>query len=310
MRSTAHHMDYGHHMKGTKPPVAAIPVGPDVKSYRAAVADLVAEIAAHTQPLNLAKAERVLLDRVHEPELDAVLSATPLGRAGAVTEVLKSLRRRQSGPGVGSDVTASVRILLSSRVDAMWWGRTNPFHTDADLLASPELVDLDQLRRKQSLRFRYRRQPANLADRMVRAVERRVWPERTPHTAGVRFSHTRPETIVLLNHVAAELARVAPAGTPPPWVTSMARSVAHQHRLRSLGYPAVLPSAHCVGYAVDVEMAWFRRFQADRALGCLLLERQDSGDANIIDEGQVWHVCVNPAAAPRLRDEFAAEAEA
>ncbi len=79
----------------------------------------------------------------------------------------------------------------------------------------------------------------------------------------------------------------------------MARSVAHQHRLRSLGYPAVLPTPHCVGYAVDVEMAWFRRFRGRLgALACLLLERQDSGDANIIDEGQVWHVCVNPA-APR-----------
>lgn len=60
-------------------------------------------------------------------------------------------------------------------------------------------------------------------------------------------------------------------------------------------------------YAVDVEMAWFRRFKADRALACLLLERQDRGDANIIDVGQVWHMCVNPAAAQRLRNEFEAD---
>jgi hypothetical protein len=310
MWSTAHDMDYGHQTHGSTPPGMASSVGPDVKSYRAAIADLVAEIAAHTQPLNLAKAERVLLDRVREPELDVVLSATPKGRAGAVAELLKSLRRRQPGTGLAGDVSAAVRILLSSQVDAMWWGQTDPFQTDADLLGSPELVDLEQVRRNRSLRFRYRRQPANMPGRVVRAVERRLWPERTPHTAGVRFSHTRPETVALLNQVAVELARVAPAGTPPPWVTSMARSVAHQHRLRSLGYPAVLPSSHCVGYAVDVEMEWFRRFRADRALACLLLERQDSGDANVIDEGQVWHVCVNPAAAPRLRDEFNADAGA
>jgi hypothetical protein len=305
MRSPAHHTDFGHHIK--RAATSSTRTVPDVKLYRAAIADLVSDIAAHTDPLNLAKAERVVLDRVHEPEMAAVLSVTPKGQEGAVNELLSALRRNRGGTGVTSDLTAVVRIFLSSQIDAMWWGRTSPYQTDADLLASPDLVDLDGLRRKRPLGFRYRRQPSGMAGRLARAAERRLWPSRTPHTAGVRFCHTRPEAVVLLSQVSADLARVAPAGTPQPWVTSMARSVAHQQRLRALGYPAVLPSAHCVGYAVDVEMAWFRRFKADRALACLLLERQDCGDANIIDEGQVWHMCVNPAAAPRLRNEFEAD---
>jgi hypothetical protein len=70
--------------------------------------------------------------------------------------------------------------------------------------------------------------------------------------------------------------------------------VEHQRRLRALGYTALLPSSHCVGYAADVEMTWFRRFGAHRALQEVLLDWQRSGDVNVIDEGQAWHVCLRP----------------
>ncbi len=99
----------------------------------------------------------------------------------------------------------------------------------------------------------------------------------------------------MLNQLATEFAALAPAGTPPLWVTSLARSVEHQHHLRALGYSAALPSAHCAGYAADVEMAWFRRFGADSVLRGLLLDLQQAGDINVIDEGQAWHVCLSPA---------------
>ena len=284
-------------------------VGPDLKSYRAAILDLVAEITVHTEPLNLSKVERVLLDRLEDQELDAVVAQTPKGRTGTIRDLLFELRRYRPGnPACPGDLARLVRIFLTSQIDVMWWGCTRPFQTDADVLESQDLVDLEVLRRSRPLRFQYRCQPETLPSRLARAVERRIRPDRTPRTAGLRFARTRPETVALLEHVSDELAQVAPADTPPLWVTSMARSVSHQHRLRSLGYPTVLPSSHCVGYAVDIEMAWFRRFRADRALAYLLLERQDRGDANIIDEGQVWHVCANPAATARLRDDFDANA--
>ena len=284
-------------------------VGPDLKSYRAAILDLVAEITVHTEPLNLSKVERVLLDRFEDQELDAVVAKTPKGRTGTIRDLLFELRRYRPGnPACPGDLARLVRIFLTSQIDVMWWGCTRPFQTDADVLGSQDLVDLEVLRRSRPLRFQYRCQPETLPSRLARAVERRIRPDRTPRTAGLRFARTRPETVALLEHVSDELAQVAPADTPPLWVTSMARSVSHQHRLRSLGYPTILPSSHCIGYAVDIEMAWFRRFRADRALAYLLLERQDRGDANIIDEGQVWHVCVNPAATARLRDDFDANA--
>lgn len=284
---------------------------PDLTVYRAAVWDLTQDIAGHTgqdvvtTPEAVTTAERVLLDRVEEPELAAVLSATPLGLTGATTSLLAEARRcAPDGTGSMTSLADRVRIFLASQVDAMWWGHTPPYATDADVTGSADLVDLDPLRRGGVLGFCYRRQAGGLPARVLRALDRRIRPNRTPHTPGLRFAQTRPEAVALLNQVARELARLAPEGTPPIWVTSLTRSVRHQHHLRSLGYAAMLPSSHCVGYAMDVETRWYRQFGADRLLTGLLLDRQDAGDANIIDEGQVWHMCISPAASTRLRAEF------
>ena len=100
--------------------------------------------------------------------------------------------------------------------------------------------------------------------------------------------------VAWLNDVAEEFAEIAPDGTPPLWVTSVARSIDHQRHLKSLGYIALLPSAHCVGYAADIEIQWYRRFRAHRLLRGLLLDRQREREINVIDEGQAWHVCLRP----------------
>ena len=112
--------------------------------------------------------------------------------------------------------------------------------------------------------------------------------------------------IAVVNQVARDLAAGLPPDSPP-WVTSLVRSVEHQHRLRSLGYAAVLPSSHCVGYACDLEMQWFRRFDRDNLLGRLLLERQEAGQLNVIDEGQAWHLCVSPLAHDELQAAYDAQ---
>jgi hypothetical protein len=106
--------------------------------------------------------------------------------------------------------------------------------------------------------------------------------------------------VLLLNQLAAGLAAETGPRTPALWVTSLARSIEHQRRLRALGYAASLPSAHCVGYAIDIEMAWFGQFGARPALEALLLGRQQAGQVNVIDEGQAWHVCLSPEAAGDL----------
>jgi hypothetical protein len=271
-------------------------------SYRATVADVLTELSSHTGADDLILVEKVLAERLAEPELAAVLSATARGLAGSTQNLMFEIR--QHCPGHPDDLLALVRNYLSSQIDAMWWEHTRPYTTDTDVTGAAELVNLDQLRRRGRLRFHYRRQARTLPGRAVRAVERRVYPDRKPRTAGLRFTHTRPEMVALLNQLAVDFARTAPEDTPPLFVTSLARSLHHQYHLRSLGYAAMLPSSHCVGYAVDIEIAWFRRFGAHQALTRLLRERQECGDANVIDEGQVWHLCVNPAVTTRLRRDF------
>jgi hypothetical protein len=274
----------------------------DVAVYRQAVADVLAELAGRGRGPTVAVAERVLDRRLRAPEFGMVLSATPSGPDAAIQRILRDVRsyRRRSRNSAG-DLAAMIRITLQTQIDVLWWGHVPPYKSDADILTAPELLDLDLLRRDGKVAFRYRRQATTLLTRAVRTAERAAVPGHAPATAGLRFPCARAELVVLLNRIAADFARLAPPDTPPLWVTSVARSVAYQRELRSLGYAALLPSAHCVGYAADLEMSWFAQFEADHVLQAVLLGHQRDGDVNVIDEGQAWHVCVRPGAGRALR---------
>ncbi|HWG64230.1 MAG TPA: DUF5715 family protein [Streptosporangiaceae bacterium] len=284
---------------------------PNPEAYRAAVADLQADLAGCCRSADgsadTSRAEKAVADRITEPAFQAVLAATPGGVYSAARRLLQVIRDDATSDGKAADLPGRLRIHLLAQIDIMWWGQAPTYFTDGDLLRAPDLTDLDALRRSGQLRFRYRRQASRLPSRAVRAAERRLLPDRTPQTAGLRFTRARPETVILLNRMAFEFANAAAPGTPPLWVTSLARSVQHQRRLRALGYAAALPSAHCAGYAIDIEMDWFRRSGADMLLGALLLEHQRAGDLNVIEEGQVWHACLSPSAVAALRQSDAIE---
>ena len=274
----------------------------DVAAYREAVSDVVSELASLGASPGAAMAERILARRLPESEFSMVLSAMPSGPDAAIHRVLREIRiYRQSARSSAGSLAAMIRISLLAQIDVLWWGHLPAYQSDGDVLDAADLLDLDALRRDGMLLFRYRRQASSLLARAARSAERFAVPDRVPHTAGLRFACARPELIVLLNQIAADFDRLAPPSTPRLWVTSLARSVSHQRHLRSLGYAALLPSAHCIGYAADIEMAWFRQFRADGVLQRLLLDRQRAGEVNVIDEGQAWHVCVCPGAGRALR---------
>ncbi|MEU5722063.1 hypothetical protein [Micromonospora sp. NPDC047738] len=285
-----------------------VPGQPDLTAYRAAVAELLVEVAALADASST-NARQVLLDqRLREPAIAAVLNATPQGFVGARETLLLEMTRYQ--PNVRSsahDLTALVRIYLLSRIDVMWWRDTPAFLTDSQVDTTTDLVDLEWLRRRGLLAFRYQEQPATVLGRGLRAVRRRLLPDSTPYTAGLMFRRARREVIALLNDVAREFAAASPPATPPLWVTSLARSAEHQYRLRRLGYAAMVPSGHCLGWAADVEMAWFARFGVRDALADLLLARQEAGEINVVDEGQAWHLCLAPTARLRFRRAYEAE---
>jgi hypothetical protein len=294
---------------GARVPVAPVPSADSpipvavLATYRDAVADLLAEIRDHAGPDGAVRAAAIIDERTVKPEMLAVLSRTPGGPSAIAQHLLSQIwnfRPEERGPAV--DLGIALRVYLQSQIDIVWWRHLDPFLTHADLLDSADLVDLDALRRRGSLRFRYRRQPRGLPGRAMRVAERRVWPHRVPHTAGMRFPYARPEVVTWLNALGADFrATCGDAAAPPLWVNSMARSVEHQNHLRSLGYATVTPSAHCVGYAMDLEMTWMRRYNAHESLQRLLFARQSTGAVNVIDEGQVWHVCLSPHTVERLR---------
>jgi hypothetical protein len=268
---------------------------PNFHRYRAAVADVVAEVR-RCEPADAGDAERILGRRIGDDPFAAVLAANPAGRDSTIAQLLFEVRNfERSSRSTASGVAGHVRLVLLTQIDVIWWGRVPGYRTDHDLLATADLVDLDELDTDGALRFCYRHQATSLASRAVRAAQRRTMPGRSPRTAGLRLAKAAPEMVAWLNQIAAEFEHQAPEGTPPLWVTSLTRSVTYQRHLKSLGYSAPLPSAHCVGYAADIEMSWYRRFQAHRLLRGMLRDHQRAGEVNVIDEGQAWHVCLSPA---------------
>jgi hypothetical protein len=268
----------------------------DVDGFACAVTDLLAEAGAAQERTGPAGSEAVLTRRLTEPQFDAVLSATPAGADATVDRLLRRVGEHRSN---NAERMRLLRILLLSQVDVAWWGAVEPYRNDSHVRSAPELVDLAGLRREGRLVFRYRMQPTNLPGRLASAAVRQTLPGLRPHTGGLRLRRARPQLVTVLNRVAARFAAQAPTA-PPLWVTSVVRSVEHQLRLAALGYPAMLPSAHCVGYAADVEMAWYRRFGAADVLARVLRELRATGELNVIDEGQVWHLCLHPRVAALL----------
>jgi uncharacterized protein DUF5715 len=279
----------------SRPPIEDFsPCLPSLGSFRAAVSDLVNEVGQCTST-DARCAEHILGRRLEEDEFATVLEATPDGWDATVAKLLFEVRNYEPIPrNATSSLASLVRISLLAQIDAVWWGRTPSYQSDFDVRDSADLVDLDSLGAQGRLAFRYRHQAMTLMARAARSAERRALPGRSPRTAGLRLPRARPQAVTWLNELAEEFAAIAPDGTPPLWVTSVARSVEHQRHLKSLGYIALLPSAHCVGYAADIEMKWYRRFHAHRILRGLLLDRQRAGEVNVIDEGQAWHVCLRP----------------
>lgn len=276
--------------------------------YRVAVDDLFKEASASLRTSDSLAAERLVAKRLGMGEFTALFSRLDGGSDAVAARLLSDIRNyRPSTRSYSSDLPTFVRIWLLSLIDSLWWRDATPFVSDDDVLCSTELVDLRPLRSANMLQFQFHTQPTGLAGRVLDWVRHRALPGIRPQVAGVRFTRSRPVVITVINQIARELAAALPARTPRPWITSMVRSEQHQHHLRSLGYPAVLPSSHCVGYACDLETLWFRQFDQDNVLAGILLERQESGQLNAIDEGYAWHVCVNPLACDELQAAYDAE---
>jgi hypothetical protein len=291
-------------LEGTIQPPSVLP-NSLLLDYRAAVEDLVEQAGRHPRASEVSAVERFVARRLAQSEFGAVLSYLDGGGGAATASLIHEIRNYGSNErSSATDLPTFIRILLLSQIDSVWWSRTAPFNSDADVPSSTELVDLGPLKSTKLLEFQYCAQPAGLPRRAWNWAQHKVLPGIRPRIAGLRFTYSRPVVVAVVNQIALDLAAALPPRTPRIWVTSMVRSVEHQYRLRSLGYAAVLPSSHCAGYACDLEVSWFRRFDPDNLLARLLLERQAAEQLNVIDEGRTWHLCINPNACDELQANY------
>ncbi len=271
------------------------------QTYRDHVDRLIAELDAHGAVDSDVVGE-ALQAWIRRPDAAAVVDRTPGGAARIARQAAEEFSGfSASEASNAAHPLASLRIALLQQIDLAWWAATPDLTDAADVRASPELVDLVAARGRGEVRFGF----GVASDRLPRRVRdyavQRALPRREPRGPGLPFAVARPELVSVLNDIADTVAANAPVGTPRIWVTSIVRSIEHQRRLRRLGFTALLPSAHCRGWAADVEVAWFDRFGAADALREVLIDYQKQGTLNVIDEGRAWHLCLSPTAAELLR---------
>jgi hypothetical protein len=245
------------------------------------------------------RAVSALDDGLSGPAAQRFLDRSPNARSELLTSV--GLQLSEPSSRLASNPLSSaerVRILLLHQIDIAWWSCVVPYANSEAVNSASELLKLSELQEADALRFRFGVQPVGWWGRGRDYVLKRVTPRRRPRVSGMKFLVARGEIVVVLNEIADALKERAPTGTPPLWVNSIVRSVEHQRHLGDLGYFALLPSSHCSGYSADVEMTWYKTFGAADALQTILIEYRDRGVLNVIDEGQAWHLCLNPDHVP------------
>ena len=272
--------------------------------YRAAVNRLATRwsVAGNVHP---ARGD-LLRDAVAEPALPPVLDALPGGMTGTVTHLEREVRAFQ--PTARSNVRTPaefVRLLFLQQIDVLWWSSRDSFADDDAVRSCPELVSLPGLRRAGLIDFHFKSVATSWSTRARNYAVRRWAPQHEPRTSGLSYDVARPAMVGLLNEVAARFSAAAPGWSRGLWVNCLVRSEAVQQHLRELGYSAADASSHCVGYAADVEMDWLDRHGQVDALRGVLVGLRDAGTINLIDEGQAWHVCLNPARVAHYEDELA-----
>ena len=109
---------------------------PDLAAYRSAVTDLVASFERSDAAANPRLAARILSRRLADPDIAAVLERTRQGGAGVLDRLLLEVRGyRPAARSSATSLSALLRISLLAQIDALWWGRQEPYPTDAAVLS-------------------------------------------------------------------------------------------------------------------------------------------------------------------------------
>ena len=270
-----------------------------LSARREAINSLVGQIDALPEGVE----DETLLSLVREGLSRGVLAPLAHARGGIDSLARQALHEyRRFAPSAASnaaDRSHAVSILLLQCLDLLWWGDADEYADDAQLEADQSLLDLVDERRRGRVSFSFAIAPRGLTGRVRDVAQNRLTPHRRPRGPGLRYTRARPAMVGVLNEVAERVAAGSPGATPRIWVTSITRTTAHQAHLSSLGFSALTPSAHCSGWAADIDAVWFGRYGAPDVLAAVLTDYLSRGVLNVIDGTGAWHVCLNPEFAGR-----------
>lgn len=264
-----------------------------IRDYRELVMSLVGEIDRLGVDGPVADAIAEHLGAPAARDVLARTGQTPAQLAARAAGCLREFRPRAAA--TARSAADEVSILLLQQIDLAWWWGAPDFIDEVSIRTSRHLIDMERMRRDGRARFAFTLASDRLTPRARNFAVRRWFPQRRPGTPGPSTPFGRPEMVWLLNAVADDFAAVAGPAAPALWINCMTRSVPDQRRLQELGFSAHYPSAHCKGWAADIEVAWFERFGLSGALVEVLEGYRDRGVLNAINEGSIWHVCPNPA---------------
>ncbi|NJR14970.1 MAG: hypothetical protein HC785_04220 [Calothrix sp. CSU_2_0] len=234
----------------------------------------------HQQPGNYANE---LVDKYYFRELNNLLSIFPNNYSDI--QRLKTL----------------IKILLEQQVERYWYVNHPVYENDADINNDKELIDLVYSKKtKNRILFEFTILREGSSYRLFNYIHRKIrclLNHPAKRTAGMRITKCKPATIALLNEINQNInERIGRAKTIKLQVNSILRTVVHQKYLSSLGYWAPTTTSHTKGYAADIEREWY--FQEEPQIFQLieevLHEYYEQNIINLIDEEQVWHICLNP----------------
>lgn len=268
------------------PPYAA------VVSYRVVIEELCQALGGATSAADTRPILEEYLDSEQARGIVIAAAGSPAILVDRAADELESYR--PTAAATARTAAEVVKILLLQQIDLAWWADAADFEDQDQLARSAEVVDLRVLKRADRLRFSYSLASDALVYRARNFAIRRWWPDRAPGAPGPSSAFVRPEVVELLNLVADRFAAIAGPTLPALWVNSVTRPLDHQLHLQRLGFTAYTPSAHCRGWAADIETAWYDRFGVRAALESMLQGMVEDGLINGIDEGRIWHVCPNP----------------
>ncbi len=184
-------------------------------------------------------------------------------------------------------------------IDFYWYKTYPTYQSDWNIENDKKLFSLKNLEKKYHINFQYNLLKEGKWYRYYNGIRKRVYSllqNPASHTIGMRTGFCKLEILALLNEINEEISKDY-GKVIKLQINSIIRTQQHQQHLVNLGYTAAKISSHPTGYAVDIERSWYLLHNKKLFLMVekVLTNYQQKNIINLIDEGIIWHICLNPS---------------